>query len=138
MREFTASWRTIILPVFIAIVLAACGESPGGSGFGDRTPPVTSVDTDSGNVSRNQFITFSCTDDSSGCKQTWLSGELSGDTAQFIKVYDVSLSGSSTPSFSVQISGTHTVSSTYNYQFYSIDVSNNQETTNSKLYFVLN
>ncbi|MFQ5431703.1 MAG: hypothetical protein ACE5EN_04255 [Nitrospinota bacterium] len=142
MREFTTSLIAVILPVFIAIVLAACGSSPGGSDFGggssaDTTPPVTSVDKDSGNVSRNQVITFTCTDNSSGCKETWLSGELSGASAQFFKAYDISASGTST-SFTVQISGTHTVGSTYDYQFYSIDNSNNQETTKSRLYTVIN
>ena len=134
MGKSTVSLGAVILPVLIAIVLSACGESPGGSGYGgssDTTPPVTSVDTVSGNVTRSQVINFTCIDDSSGCKETWLSSELSGDPAKFIKAYDINVSGSST-SFSVQISGTHTIGATYNYQFFSIDVSNNQESTNSR------
>lgn len=138
MKKLTASLSTIILPVFVAIVLSGCGSSPGGSGYGgDGTAPVTAVDTNSGTVTLNQVITFRCTDDSSGCKQTWLSGEISGNSAQFLKVYDIGVSGSTT-SFTVEISGTHTIGSVYDYQFYSIDNSDNVETTKSRLYTISN
>lgn len=138
MRKFTTSFSAVLLPVFIAIVLAACGSSPGGSGYGgssDTTPPVTTANPAGSTVSQGDFITFTCTDDSSGCRETWLSGELSGAAPWFLKVYDIDVSGSLT-SYTVEISGTHTVGATYDYQFYSIDNANNREITKTEVYLI--
>ncbi len=140
MKKYAASLGAVVLPVFIVIFLAACGSSPGGSGYGsssDSTKPVTSVDTPAGDVSRGDIITFTCSDDSSGCKETYLSAELSADPISFTKAFDVNASGAST-SFTVEISGTHTVGETYDYQFFSVDKSGNKEDAKSRLYKVIN
>ncbi len=140
MRKYAASLGAVVLPVFIVILSAACGSSAGGSDYGggsggDSTAPVTSVDTDTGDVSKGDIISFSCSDNSSGCKETYLSRELSTEPAQFIKAWDVNASGSST-SFTVEISGGYTVGEIYDYQFYSIDNSGNTENTNSRVYTI--
>ncbi len=117
------------------MIAAACGESPGGSGYGgDTTPPVTTVDTPSGIVLREQEITFTCTDNSSGCRESWLSAEESGNPDRYMSMYDADVSGSSTI-FSVEISGSHTAG-VYDYKFYSIDNANNTESVKIRIYTI--
>ena len=136
MRKVTASLGAVILPVGIAIVLAACGSSPGGSGFpGDNTAPVTTANPTGTTVTSGDTITFTCTDDSSGCKEGWASAQLRYSGTQFFKVFDINASGSST-TFSIQISGGHTVGQYYDFQFYSIDSSDNREVTKSEVYLI--
>lgn len=129
------SW--IWVPILLAVFAVGCGESPGGSEYsGDTTPPVTTVDTATGDVAKGDLITFTCTDNSSGCKETWLSAVESGDPVQYAKVYDIDASGSKT-SFTVEISGTHTIGTDYDYKFYSVDRVSNTESVKARVYSIV-
>ena len=131
-----------ILPILLAVLATGCGESPGGSQYGggvsgDTTPPVTTAVPTGGNISRGTDITFTCTDNSSGCKETWLSVEVSGNLPVFDESYTLAVSGSTTVAFIVEISGSHTIGQTYDYKFYSKDFNNNIEGTKTETYTIV-
>jgi hypothetical protein len=138
MKELTRHFNAILLTALLATAFTACGESPGGTGgsSGDTTPPVTFVDKATGNYVAETVITYTCTDNSSGCDITYLSAELETNDPVYMPYWRWAISGATGNSFTIKLCGATSSGNTYDYRFYSTDKAGNQESAQSRLYTI--